>query len=246
MTVAPRLGGRLAQLTVAARDLLVEPPGDPATAEPMLWGSFPTAPWTGRVRRGRFEFEGTTHQLEIPIAPHAIHGTTYRVPWQVEALDRHSVSMSCDLGWEFGGCARQLISIDDDAMHGELSVRAGERAMPAELGWHPWFAKPDSLSFTPEAMYVRDDEGLPTGELITPTEGPWDDCFINTDPVVLRYADVVVTVVSDCDHWVIFDEPLHATCVEPLSGPPDAFTLRPRVLEPGETLQRWWRVSWSW
>ena len=51
-------------------------------------------------------------------------------------------------------------------------------------------------------------------------------------------------LTSDCRHWVVYDEPAHATCVEPQSGPPDAFNLEPLVLAPGETLQRWFLMEW--
>jgi aldose 1-epimerase len=93
-------------------------------------------------------------------------------------------------------------------------------------------------------MYARDDEGIPSGELVSPPPGPWDDCFVNTEPVELHYAELTVTVTSDCDHWVVYDEPSHATCVEPQSGPPDAFNLRPRLLQPGERLIRTMTIQW--
>jgi aldose 1-epimerase len=117
--------------------------------------------------------------------------------------------------------------------------------MPAELGWHPWFVKPVVLGFEPATMYRRDGEGIPDGTHVAPGPPPWDDCFVNVDPVVLRYDGLDLTVTADCDHWVVYTEPLHATCVEPQSGPPDAFTIRPRVLEPGERLTRWMRWTWS-
>src|SRR5690606_34548827 len=105
---------------------------------------------------------------------------------------------------------------------------------PVTIGWHPWFVKPvtDRLEF--EAMYRRGADGLPTGELVDPTPRPWDDCFVRPrGPLRLHYADpsggadqaLVVTIASDCDHWVVYDEPVHATCVEPQSGPPDAANL---------------------
>jgi aldose 1-epimerase len=244
VTVAPELGGRIAELWMGESQMLIAATDGPAATHPMRWGSFPTAPWTGRVRHGRFQLAGATHQLELPLPPHAIHGTVYRRPWRVDSQTEQSVSLSCDLDWEFGGTASQRITVDD-VVYSELAVRAGDRAMPAELGWHPWFAKPEALTFTPDAMYARDGEGIPSGQLVAPTTGPWDDCFINTDPVALHYRDLTMTVVSDCDHWAIYDEPVHTTCVEPLSGPPDAFTIRPRVLAPGETLQRWCRISWT-
>ena len=53
--------------------------------------------------------------------------------------------------------------------------------MPASLGWHPWFRKPDRLDFHPEAMYRRDDEHIAVDELVDVPPGPWDDCFVNND-----------------------------------------------------------------
>ena len=112
----------------------------------------------------------------------------------------------------------------DDRVVVTLGVESTGADFPAEIGWHPWFRKPDGLEFTPTAMYERDDVGVPTGALVEPTPGPWDDCFVNTGPVVLRYDRPIASLVrieSDCDHWVVFDEPSDATCVEPQSGPPD-------------------------
>ena len=90
--------------------------------------------------------------------------------------------------------------------------------------------------------------GLPTGELVGPSAPPWDDCFVNTAPVVLHYhRDWVprVTITSDCDHYVVYDEPTHATCVEPQSGPPDSPTIRPRLITPGHPLERSMTIGWS-
>jgi len=128
-----------------------------------------------------------------------------------------------------------------------LTIESTGHAFPAELGWHPWFRKPERLEFSPTAMYERDEFGLPTGELVEPTDGPWDDCFVSTEPVVLHYDRTVapaVRVESDCDHWVVYDMPTDATCVEPQSGPPDAFNLSPHVVDPDTSLRRSMTISW--
>lgn len=242
VTVDAVNGGRLAALEVAGQQLLI---GHKPEHGPMHWGSYPMVPWAGRVRHGRFTFDGRQYDLPLDMPPHAIHGTAYRRPWHVDAVAYDEMAMSCDLAWELGGRAWQRIAVADTAVTCVLGVVAGDRAMPAEIGWHPWFTKPLALRFRPDAMYARDDEGIPTGELVRPSAGPWDDCFVNTEPVELRYADLTVTVTSDCDHWVVFDEPPHATCVEPQSGPPDAFNLNPSVLEPGGQLVRAMRISWD-
>jgi aldose 1-epimerase len=96
-------------------------------------------------------------------------------------------------------------------------------------------------------MYERDAEHMPSGRIVEPRPGPWDDCFVNTAPVGLRFPGFDVTVTSDCDHWVVFDEPRDATCVEPQSGPPDAFNLAepgPAVLEPGGEHVRTMTIEW--
>ncbi len=234
-------GGRLAALDVDGHHLLVGPAPERG---PMHWGSFPMVPWAGRVRRGRFAFGGRTYELPLDLPPHAIHGTAYRQPWHVDSVADNEMSMSCDLAWELGGRAWQRVEVGDARVTCVLGVAAGDDAMPAEIGWHPWFAKPQSLSFSPVSMYARDGEGIPSGELVPPPPGPWDDCFVNTAPVELRYADLTITVTSDCDHWVVYDQLPHATCAEPQSGPPDAFNLRQRVLEPGEQLVRTMTFDW--
>jgi aldose 1-epimerase len=53
-----------------------------------------------------------------------------------------------------------------------------------------------------------------------------------------------VRVESECDHWVVFDVPAEATCVEPQSGPPDAFNLTPHVVTPRSPLSRTMTISW--
>jgi aldose 1-epimerase len=83
--------------------------------------------------------------------------------------------------------------------------------------------------------------------VVEPSDPPWDDCFMNTDPVALHYdraVAAVVEVTSDCDHWVVYDEPSNATCVEPQSGPPDAFNLEPHVVSPTAPLARAMTISW--
>lgn len=239
--LAPSAGGRLAQLTVRGRPVLVD--GDQAS-HPMGWGSFPMAPWAGRIRHGRFTFDGAVRDLPINLAPHAIHGTTFERPWTLRHHDGTSAVLDIELGWSFGGRATQSFRLADRSLVMELAVHAEQAAMPAEIGWHPWFVKPDRVGFHPTARYERDHEGIAIDRLVEPGTGPFDDCFVNTEPVVVEIGGTTLTLTSDCDHWVLYDEPEHATCVEPQSGPPDAFTLRPRRLEPGETLRRRFSITW--
>ena len=240
------------------------------------WGCYPMAPWAGRVRNGLFRFLGTEHELPSnhqdgagtdPARRHAIHGTVFHRPWTIDERAANAVTLSCPLGlpgrpveslrnfgWSFGGTARQRIELLDGQLRCDLAIEVDHHhdgAAPpflGEVGWHPWFRKPSSITFHPDAMYERDEIGLPTGRLVVPSPGPWDDCFVNTAPVTLHYddADAVATLTlsSDCDHWVVYDMPEHATCVEPQSGPPDAFNIRPRLVTATHPLRRTMNIAW--
>lgn len=254
LTVHPADGARIGQITVADQPLLVDVPTSNG-ASPLAWGSYPMAPWAGRIRRGHFTFESVGHQLVLnhrdgdrEEQSHAIHGLVFDRPWE----DLYDVSATAfaaarALDWPFGGMARQTIVLTTHQVVLTLSVESTGERFPAEIGWHPWFRKPERLEFSPTAMYEHDAWGLPTGAVIDPPPPPWDDCFCNTEAVTLHYdrpAASAVRVESDCDHWVVYDEPDHATCVEPQSGPPDAFNLSPHIVDPDTPLRRQMTISW--
>lgn len=263
VTIEPGAGGRIGQIAVGPQPLLC----DDRSAGAIGWGSYPMAPWAGRLRDGRFTFAGTTHQLALNHTDedgtrHAIHGTVFDAQWTVEAVGADAITLRCPLDaavlWPFGGTARQTISVDHDRLTCELRVEADGDPFPASIGWHPWFRKPDRLTFEPDGMYERGDIGLPRATLVPPVAGPWDDCFVNHKPVTLHYdarerdardrdarsAATAVTVTSDCDHWVVYDQPAHATCVEPQSGPPDALNVAPVLVTPGHPLARTMTIAW--
>ncbi len=279
-------GARIRRLTISdgvdAVELLAPNAGhDPWSTG---WGSFPMAPWAGRIRNGRFRFFDREIGLDLnhsdsradgtgtgggPIHPpqpapvgaiagdvlhrHAIHGTTFSRRWETIHVEPDRVEAICRLdgalGWEFAGIARQRIAVSSTQLDLELSVEADDGVVfPASLGWHPWFAKPDRLVVHPIAMFEQDRFGLPTGHLVAPTDPPWDDCFVIHEPVELHYerriAPVVTVASPDCDHWVIYDKPTHATCVEPQSGPPDALNLQPELATSAHPLRRTMTIGW--
>jgi aldose 1-epimerase len=250
-TIHPGAGARIGQISVAGQPLLVDVPplGD---RHPMAWGAYPMVPWAGRLARGRFVFDGMERHVPInhhdgngPERAHAIHGLGFDRAWEVVDVSGSTCRCAISIDWEFGGTASHTVSLFDDRIVMTLTVGSTGISFPAEVGWHPWFRKPDNLDVAPSAMYERDEFGIPTGRLVDPSPRPWDDCFVNTEPVALRYDRAVapvLTVTSDCDHVVVFDEPDDATCVEPQSGPPDAFNLTPHVVAPD--LARTMSISW--
>ncbi len=244
--IAAHAGGRIARIRMEGVEQLIGPQGD---AHAMIaWGSYPMVPWAGRIRDGRFRFGGRQWQLPRNLGAHAIHGVGFGLPWGIDHHDAHSATLSLalpqDERWPFGGVARQTLRLEPRALQLTLSVQAGDRSMPAVIGWHPWFRKPDRLDFDPRLMYPRDAQGIATLPPGAASPGPWDDCFLHDGPIVLRSGRQALRLTSSCTHWVIYDATGHATCVEPQTGPPDGFNLAPCVLEPAQTLEAWFRMEW--
>lgn len=246
--IAPLAGGRIAQIAFDGTDWLVGHDADNAAM--IAWGNFPMLPWAGRIRHGRFDFRGHRYQLPINLGDHAAHGVALGLPWQVDEHSATHVALSLQLPedgrWPFGGRAHQRIEVGEHHLHMTLTLSAGARAMPATIGWHPWFLKPDRLDFQPTRYYPRDSEHMAHLPLADPPPGPWDDCFLNDRPVFIQRGEQQLRITSSCDHWTVYDEPVHATCVEPQSGPPDAVNLGlAQCLEPGTSLSAWLLLEWT-
>ena len=247
--VCPIEGGRLGSVTVDGHELLV-------TADQkgtFHWGAYPMAPWAGRIRRGEFTFAGVRHDLPITMPPHAIHGVVHDRPWTVTGPD--SIAIDLDARWPFRGRVSQRFRLDPDGGGLEVSMTLeADEPQPVAIGWHPWFRRvlvpgdePVRLAFEPGSMLLRDADGIPTGERVEPPPGPWDDCFtdLRADPVLEWPGRLRLTVSSSCRWWVVYTMPEAAVCVEPQSGPPDAVTIAPDVVEPGAPMTHLMRWSWA-
>ncbi len=246
VTVCPDDGGRIGSVRVGDRELLVvDDPGGP-----VRWGCYPMAPWAGRIRRGRFTFAGREHQLPLGMPPHAIHGVVYDRPWQV--VDPTTIEIELDGRWPFRGRVEQRFALDEDGLAVTMTLDADE-PMPGMVGWHPWFRRtlspggsPVALAFEASQMLLRDAEGIPTGERVTPTAQPWDDAFtgVAVPPVLEWPGQLRLELSSTCPWWVVYTEPQHAICVEPQSGPPDAPNGAPEIVVPGMPLVH--EMRWRW
>ena len=242
--INPKAGGRLASFTVDGLELLITDEGLPT-----LWGCYPMAPWAGRVDGGTFPWAGQHVELPKRLPPHALHGTVLDQAWTQSGPS----SICTDFGpsWPWRGQLHSHFHLEDDLF--EWTFRAdGESSMPIILGWHPWFRRAVGgrnveLTFEPAAMYERRADGIPTGRLVEPIDPPWDDCFTDVErPPQLRWhPSWSLSIESTCDHWVLYTEPEHAICIEPQTGPPDAFNGDdPFILQEGEVLSATmrWRI----
>jgi len=241
LTVDHLHGGRLASLRIGAREVLVTEGWGPID-----WGCYPMAPFAGRIRDGRFAFRGRDVQLPLNLPPHAIHGTVFERPWAVASQADDRLVLTTDLGpaWPFRGKVSQSISLSPGGLEATLALEADE-AMPAALGWHPWFrrylgdpldakgAAGEEVELVVDAasMYERGADGLPTGALVPPGPRPWDDAFtrLRTSPIVRWPRALEIALTSTAAVWVVYDERAEGVCVEPQTAPPDAINLATAV-----------------
>lgn len=245
MTVDLGAGGRISSLQVGDSELIWSGTDGVGDADPMVWGMYPMVPFAGRILGGKFTFDGTDYSIPQNHDGNAIHGYGFQNTWVLSA--DNEITWEFGEPWPFAGRVTQRFDLAADALTLEMIVEADER-QPISIGWHPWFrrrttAGTGELSFSAASMYERDADGMP-GPLKAVPPGPWDDCFTNlTAAPSISWGDLTVTLTSDFDHWVVYDERDHGFCVEPQSGPPNEVNRTPRVLEQGESLTASFRLD---
>jgi aldose 1-epimerase len=127
----------------------------------------------------------------------------------------------------------QSYEILDNALRWSLEYEANSCDLPVTLGFHPWFAreigKGDSaeLLFAANKMFKRGDDYLPTGEIISPTQPPWDDTFMEIKgvPEIVWPGAARLTMECDTPYCMVYSQDDEGICIEPVTAPPDAQNL---------------------
>jgi aldose 1-epimerase len=204
----------------------------PFRGHDLTWGWFSMSPFAGRIRDGIIkDSKGKKHQLPNNFdPPHALNGLGVHFSWEDLGGGRQFLELPSPYD---GASVTQSYEILDNAIRWSLDYEANGCDLPVTLGFHPWFAreigKGDSaeLVFNANKMFKRGDDHLPTGELITPTDPPWDDAFTEVIgvPEIIWPGAARVSVESDTPYWVVFNQDDEGICIEPMTAPPDAQNL---------------------
>ena len=268
-TVDPAGGGRLASLRIGDRELLVGPPDSTDTT--IRWGCYLMAPWPGRLADGRLRFRGRTWQLRRTHGRHAIHGLVWAVPWEIGGATTSEATLTVGLdrdGWPFGGVVGQTYRLEPGRLVIEATITA-EQAMPAALGWHPWFRResPDPSLRLEAGGTLAASRMIPTGAgaaltrktdlRAAPNLGRrrLDHTYVGArSPAVLRWPDLELRIEfgAEADTVVVYT-PWNAVCVEPMTAWPNALGLEDpaaavagrRSLEAGERLASRLVIAWE-
>ena len=247
-TFDPADGGRLSSFRVGDHELLVAQGKDVFHS-----GSFVIAPWVGRLRDARLNYDGAQYRFSANSGPHALHGLVTDRPWQVTGDGELSVELGDPWPWPCRVVQRAELSPGRATFRIEVHARAD---MPAAVGWHPWFVRrlagtPASaaleLEVEPGLMWANDLAGLPSGKLTAPASRPWDYCFRNlrAEPLVRWPGELELTVGSDCEDWVIYDMEDAGVCVEPWTAPANSLNMpNPRIVTPDAPLLA--SMTWTW
>lgn len=211
----PDRGARLVSLRIDGHEVLGG--ADPGTSDASIGsGCYPMVPWAGRL------------------SGHDIHGPGRDATWVDHGDGEFSIELT-DAAGEPGVATLGYLLLD----HG-LEMTLAWHGAPdgwSSLGFHPWFRRqlhvgdPVQVDIEPTSMVERGADHLPTGALVEPGAGPWDDCFRLASPPRLTWPGALsLDLVSDAGWWVVFDASRDAVCIEPQTAPPDA--IHHRTLQP--------------
>lgn len=169
--ILPALGGTI--LRFDWRGVPILRPSDGIPPLPRLAACYPLLPFSNRIAGGRLAFGGQVYPIArtVDYAPLPMHGLAWQRPWQVAEHSATHAVLTQDYApaaenapWPFPFHARQILTLRDNGLHLDLSLRnTGRHAQPAGLGWHPYFPRtPETRVWADvEEMWENDAECLP-------------------------------------------------------------------------------------
>jgi aldose 1-epimerase len=275
VVLAPAVGGSIARFwSEGARGSveLLRPASDAALRDrdPAAMASFPLVPWSNRIREGRFTFGSRAVSLppHPPRDPHTIHGHGYRAAWSVLKAGSASAVLEhrhAPDAWPWAYRAVQHVELTATTLRLQLLLtNESDAAMPAGLGWHPYYPRTPETTLTASvaALWLTDAEILPVAR-VAPTPDldlrrglavdrvALDNAFVGWDGRALiswpdRGAQLRLDASDPLNTLVVYTPPGQPFfCAEPVSHITDAFNLAAAgrddtgmlSLQPGETVR---------
>ncbi|HDR9879851.1 TPA: aldose 1-epimerase [Burkholderia cenocepacia] len=277
--IAPHLGARVTRLVAVDSNTDLVVPLDAWNAPPHGWpkaGAYPLIPYSNRIAGAQLAFGDEVHALPPhPLdLPNTLHGIAHALPWRLVVRAADTVELALHYEgehWPWPFDAQLGFRLERRTLHVRMSVRnAGERPMPAGLGWHPFLAAEAGavIRFDAWRRWMLDSRFMPTGtSIITPPSITLDaqdwldgDCVVYAsdwrgEAVVERSRGRVRLRAGEPLTHVVAYVPRGAPylCVEPVSHVANGFNLAAagvrdtgtRVLVPGATLEAHASLEWE-
>ncbi|MCX7782162.1 MAG: aldose 1-epimerase [Meiothermus sp.] len=181
LTVAPELGASVVGLELYRQGfwLPILRPTSPAALVQRYspdTSSYLLAPYSNRIRDGRFSFAGKTYLLRPNWVDgrQTIHGEVHGRPWTAQRFDENSLQCAFDargfpdVNFPFPFTVEVQYRLIEDGVEIFTALHnVGAEPMPAGLGHHPYFMRylgnsaEALLSFRAERVYLTDATCLP-------------------------------------------------------------------------------------
>lgn len=230
---------------------------------PLGAASFHMIPYSNRIRSGKFAIDGKHYQLEHG-DNHAIHGALRKLPWSI--VESTATQLICeidstqhtDVNWPWPIRSRITQSVEAATLSSEIELEnLGDSAMPAGVGWHPYFVRKinncDPILTLPVNGIFPDDNGdcLPDGKAVRLSESldfrhprllspdqRIDCCFSGLhDPAVIHWKKAGIKLAlqasDNCRFLVLFNPDMPHFAVEPVTNANDAFNLQAQGIDAG-------------
>ncbi len=154
-----------------------------------------TVPWCGRIKNGKYKFDGVSYQLALNDKGEAIHGLVVDKDFRVtNANDTLTMVYDCagDEGYPWSFQLTVTYSLEsgaDGAEHLSFSVSARNTAdvdIPLALGWHPYLKFPENKSISNYSLEIPARTKILADSGLIPLAG--EAAYAGTKaPVVLDY-----------------------------------------------------------
>lgn len=251
IAVAPALGGALAWLRWRGQEILR--PLDPhGVQRANMCGSYPLIPWSNHIADGRFVFDDQPFQVtrNVPDNPHALHGIGWQQAWEVVSASETQIdlALTCPASacWPWPWRASQRFALTENGLTVTLTYHnLVDHAVPAGLGFHPFFADAarSEVMFRAAHVWLNDDTSLPAEDVAvppvwdythfkTPLPGSVDNCFTGWNgEAIVRWPQrgIRATLHSSTPNLVFFvpGDGRNVVAIEPVSHINDAINRFP-------------------
>ena len=254
LDIAPERGGGIARFAWGDVPLFMDARlGDDT---PLGLSSFALVPFSNRIENGSFAVGDRTVVLSpnLPQASraHVIHGLGWLERWDVVEDSGNAARLryvhAAD-AWPWRFTSEQIFTLSGSGLRHTVALTndSGD-PMPAGLGLHPYFPRPDAhMAASFGGVWQTRADGIPTewqklGTTPDLLGGDWDTVFTGREgDIVLTWPTHRLRISPDADlpHTVVFTPPgADFFCVEPVSHATDAINRGGmRMLQPGETWQ---------
>jgi len=264
ITVRPDLGAGLTSFDVMHKGgwTPVFRSVDPDTEHPFGLSNILLIPFSGRVSRGGFAFDGTFHPVErnMPAEKYPIHGSGFSSVWTVAEKTDDAVVLTLEGKGPgpFRYDAAMIYRLEGTTLVMELSAtNRATIALPYGMGFHPWFVRNRNTYLTARSdrVWLEHADHLPRSvepasdhpeldfntrrKLPSSWVNNWFDGWDRSAHIDWpdRGLSVVIEASEHLGQYVLFSPSGNADffCFEPVSHPVDAFNLADGPIAHGMT-----------